>query len=285
MQQITEPDIRGADTMFGIDTHEKMPESFLTDHAAWDHFMGHIWYNVLEFLNFRNDCSIVDVAPGTSIKLASALARFDYSGEIYVVDASAEALKVLAEKYAALLPKARFHWVCGPLAEQAAALPQAPDYFLGNHILDDLLLGAADAAAEEKEHRERDTFSWAAAYTHSPSDAVRESWQRLAEDTTLQAQCIAAVRCDIAGVIGKLRPRHIVLSQYPSATLQDHGMAGLNAAASGVLAALQEQYAASAVPEAQVEALLGGIRNFGNAHIGQNVLNPRHWLLCRPQNA
>ena len=268
--------------MFGIHTDEKMPDAFLTDHAAWDFFMGHIWYNVLDFLNIQNTSSIVDVAPGTSIKLAAALAKIDYCGDLYVIDASAEALKVLAEKYKALLPKAKFHWLCGKLADQSAALPKVPDYFLGNHILDDLLLGAADAAAEEKEHRERDTFSWAAAYTHSPSAAVRESWQRLEADAGLEAQCIAEVQRDVAGVIAAVKPRHVVLSQYPSATLHDNGMAGLNAAASRALAGLQAQYAAGAVPRLQVTALLGATRNFDNAHIGQNVLNPAHWLLCRP---
>jgi len=189
---------------------------------------------------------------------------------------------VLAEKYKSLLPKAKFHWLCGKLTEQTATLPQTPDYFLGNHILDDLLLGAADAAADEKEHRERDTFSWAAAYTHSPSPAVRESWQRLEANAALETQCIDAVTRDVAGVIDAIKPRHVVLSQYPSATLQDNGMAGLNAAASRVLQGLQMHYSAGAVPLEQVTALLGSTRNFGNAHIGQNVLNPHHWLLCRP---
>lgn len=261
-----------------------MPGAFLTDHAAWDHFMGHIWYNLLEFLNFTKDARVIDVAPGTSVKLASALARFDFCGDLYVVDASAPALEVLKAKYAALLPKARCHWHCGLLADVVTALPNAPDYFLGNHILDDMLLGAADAAANEKEHRERDTFSWAAAYTHTPSAAVQESWQRLAHDEALQQDCIRTVAAEVTSVIAALQPRHVVLSQYPSATLADNGMAGLNAAASAALLALQKSFAPRAVPLHETAALLGGIRHFGNAHIGQNVLNPHNWLLCRPNN-
>lgn len=262
--------------MFGIDTQEKMPAEFLTDHDAWDGYIGHIWYNLLAFANFGKDSTVVEVAPGNSAKLALALAKFGYRGHLYVVDASAEVIKAVAPKYTQLLPQAQIHWLCATLKEQVETLPCRPDYFLGNHILDDMLLGEA-----EKMEAQNSVADWAATYTHSPSNAVQETWRGLLNEPALLSRHQQTVAAEMTAVIEKLSPACVLLSQYPSSTLADHGMNSLNDTAFSVLETLKEKFKNDLADPAHVQTILGANRHFGNAHIGQDVLNAKYWMLCQ----
>jgi hypothetical protein len=262
--------------MFGIDTQEKMPAEFLTDHDAWDGYIGHIWYNLLSFANLGGDSCVVEAAPGNSLKLALALAKSGYRGRLYVVDASAEVIKAVAPKYARLLPQAQIHWLCGTLKDQAENLPQRPDYFLGNHILDDMLLGEA-----ERLEAQNTVADWATTYTHRPSDAVQEVWRSVLERQELRARHQQTVESEMVSVLRSLAPAYILLSQYPSSTLADHGMNSLNDTAFSVLETLKEKFKPDLAEPAHVQTVLGANRNFGNAHIGRDVLNAKYWMLCQ----
>ena len=263
--------------MFGIDTQEKMPEAFLTDHAAWDEYMGHIWYNILSFANFTKESSVVDIAPGSSIKLGAALAKFGYRGQLYVVDSSPEALEALKKKYSDLLPQAQIHWLCGPLKEQTAHLPRQPDYLLGNHILDDMILADAfDTPLEQKK-----SFSWASAYEHAPTIGFQKNWERLLDEPALLARCKEAVETNLAETIRTLAPRYLLLNQYPSSTLYDHGMGVVNDHAFSVLTALKGLLQEEPADQHHLQAILNLNRNFGNTHIGEHILNAKYWMLWR----
>jgi hypothetical protein len=264
--------------MFGIDTQETMPEAFLTDHAAWDGYIGHIWYNILSFTNFTKESCVVDIAPGSSIKLGAALAKFGYRGDLYIVDASTEALEALKKKYADILPQARIHWLCGPLREQAERLPRRPDYLLGNHILDDMILAASDAPQEQKNN-----FSWASAYEHAPTAAFQKSWQRLLSEPALLACGKKTVEDELTGVVKSLDPCCFILNQYPSSTLYDHGMGAVNDHAFAVFETLRGVFREGLAGQDSLQTLLNANRHFGNAHIGDHVLNAKYWMLWRPK--
>jgi hypothetical protein len=262
--------------MYGLTTGEKMPEAFLTDVAVWDAFIGEIWHILLRSLKFTPDASVIDVAPGSSTKLAEALARFGYRGDIYVVDASASALEALKPKYAKLLPEARPRYLCGTLAEEASKLPDRPDYFLGNHILDDMILAGASHQAMER------GFAWAQAYTLKPIEDFRREWVVLLGEPERLSASKTRVTGELSAVIRKLRPAYVVLSQYPASSLYDHGLSAVNDQGTEVFERLKTAFAPGLVPRAEIEALMNTVRNFGNAHIGNHVLNPDNWMLCRP---
>lgn len=257
--------------MFGITTPEKMPEEFTTSPAVWDGFIGHVWQSVLAATGFNLDASIIDIAPGSAAKIGLGLAELGFRGELFVVDASAEALEALRPKYEALLPNANIHWLYGTLKDQAEKLPANPGYLLGNHILDDMIL----AGAAQKE-----TFAWAAAYTNDPSAAFRRSWQILLDDPALLSTAKQAARSEVLGAIDKLCPQHVILSQYPSSALYSNGMASLNDEAFSVFSEIKIARAEGVVYDARLQDVLNTHKNYNNKHIGENVLNAKYWMLC-----
>lgn len=262
--------------MFGIDTKEKMPPAFLTDHTAWDEYIGHIWYNLLSYANFTKESCVVDIAPGSSIKLGTALAKFGYQGHLYVVDASDAALEALKKKYMDLLPQAKIYWFCGSLTEQIKNLPHNPDYMLGNHIIDDMILAASDTP-----HEREGNFSWAGAYGHAPTAAFQKSWKRLLTEPALLSGSKKTVEDELTGVIRQLDPRYCILSQYPSSTLYDHGLETVNEHAFAVFETLKDAFREGLAPQDHLQSLLGANRNFGNTHIGEHILNSKYWMLWR----
>jgi hypothetical protein len=264
--------------MFGTDTQEKMPDAFLTDHTAWDEFMGHIWHGILSSLDFKKESCVIDIAPGSSIKLGAALAQSGYCGNLYVVDASAEALDALKKKYAVLLPHAQIHWLCGPLKEQVVNLPQQPDYILANHIIDDMILAACGTP-----HEHQKNFSWASAYEHAPVPAFEKSWRRILADPALLSSSQKIVEEELTGVIRSLNPRCVILNQYPSSTLYDHGLGAVNDHAFSVFMALQKAFGEGLADPQPLQAILDTVLNYGNLHIGEHILNAKYWMLLRPK--
>ncbi|MBI1216304.1 MAG: hypothetical protein GC185_10885 [Alphaproteobacteria bacterium] len=264
--------------MFGIDTQEEIPRAYLEDHAAWDDYIGHLWYSLLRFYEFSPSRSVIEIGPGASAKIGRALARVDYEGRLYVIDSSQKVIDALKPRYAELLPKARIEWICRPLHACHDAIPQGADFMLSNHIIDDMILSGAQADAPEGERVQ----DWAAAYTHVPAEKVRECWTLLAKDPARLAAAKRAAGDGILGAIAALAPRHVVFSQYPSSTLYDNGMAGLNESALAVFERLRAAFKTTLADNAAVQAILNANKNYGNEHIGEHVLNAKYWMLCRP---
>jgi hypothetical protein len=264
--------------MFGINTQEKIPDILLTDLTAWDEYMGQVWYSILSFANFTKESSVVDIAPGSSIKLGAALAKADYQGHLYVIDSSTEALEALKKKYVPLLPRAQIHWLCGPLREQVTHLPRHPDYVLGNHILDDMLLSAADAPQEQENN-----FAWASAYEHKPATRYQKNWERILTEPASLSRGKKDVEDDIATIVKSLAPRCLILNQYPSSTLYDHGLSAVNDQAFSILTALKELLNEGLTGQQHLQTVLNTHRNFGNEHIGEHILNAKYWMLWHPK--
>jgi hypothetical protein len=262
--------------MFGRDTQEPMPQAFLTDPDAWDRFVGGVWHAAMDGCALPADGTAVEIGPGASAKIGHALARRGFRGTLYVVDGNAQALAALAEKYQALLPQARLHIVHAALDDAVDALPGDADALLASHILDDFILGKAPAG--------KDASDWAAAYSPAISAGTARAWAHFRDAPERLAAAQDSVAQDIAAHIGKLRPRHVLLNQYPSATLRDNGMDALNAAALGALREIGRLLENGGV--ASDEALqerLSSLPHYGNDHIGRHVLDAAHWVsrACR----
>lgn len=261
--------------MYGLSTDEPMPGAFLTDHTVWDNFVGSVWAEILRVQNADPKGVAVELAPGTSVKVGAALAEIGFCGRLYVVDASSVALEALKPKYAALLPNADITFTCSTI-RACVDLPGSPDMLLGSHVIDDMILSAGEALRGEG-----NSFGWAAAYTHHPSVDVQKSWSDLSGALTLKNAAEKMVTQDIQAVITRIMPRLSIFSQYPSATLKDHDMQALNDSAALVLQDIKEYFSSSLVPQDALQSVLNRIKNYGNAHIGDHLLNAEYWMLCR----
>lgn len=258
-----------APLMFGTDDHAQMPESFRRDPAVWDAFIGRVWQAVLAGLCLPRDGVVVEVAPGSAAKIGHALAALGFAGDLHLVEPETAALEILCRKYAELLPKARLHRHALPLEAALAQLPLRPDGLLGSHVIDDLLLAAVPQG---------DTFGWASGYSDDISPPTRNAWAQLQDDDALLHDAQEQAAAIIAAALLYLMPRHAVFSQYPSATLQDGGLQGLNDAAARLLRGLPGRlggYDCKAPAGA-----LSLLPHYHNPHIGLHVLNPQYWLSC-----
>lgn len=255
--------------MFGTDSHTQMPESFRSDPSAWDGFVGQVWQAVLAPLDLPRKGVLIEVAPGSAAKIGHGLAALGFAGDLHLVEPEAAALDILCEKYKALLPQARLHRHALPLQEALADLPLRPAAILGSHIIDDLLLAAVPQAG---------TFAWAEGYSDDISAPVRAAWALLQDNADLRQDAREQAAAAIASALLYLDPEHAVFSQYPSATLQDGGLQGLNEAAADLLQGLPARL--SGYTCTQPATALATLPHYHNPHIGLHVLNPEYWLSC-----
>lgn len=250
--------------MFGIATDESIPPEYLTDHTAWDRYIGSLWHDLLQEIGFDPAGTVVEIAPGASIKIAAALERSKFHGKLFVVDASPSVIDALRPRYAELLPAADIHWIAKPVAEAMDALPDNIDALLASHVIDDMLL-FDDGGAE--------TTNWAASYTHAPDGITRQSWEKLSgcPEKLVRAQKNTAKT--LQDLLRQISPKQAIFSQYPSSTLKDNGLGGLNDAAIKVL----DGIAGHDTPRMRIQEILSRNKHYNNRHMGEHVLNARYW--------
>ena len=256
--------------MFGLDTHENIPQSFLTDHDVWDRYIGDIWHSLLQYMDFNASGTVIEIAPGASIKIGAALARAGFQGHLYVVDTSADVIAALKPRYESLLPNAQITWVCKSLHDSQDDLPQYADFLLASNMIDDMMIYHA---AKEN------ALSWASSYTHVPAQELQKAWRILAADDAKLSATKIDVRENIVDTIKKLGAKRVILNQYPSSTLYDHGMGALNDHAYDVLSQIKARRLA--IDDTAVQKILNTHKHYNNQHIGTHVLNAAYWMLCK----
>lgn len=256
--------------MFGNNSSTHMPDAFLTDCAVWDEYIGLVWHSVLAPLALRAQTTVVEIAPGSSTKIGHALARLGFCGDLHIVEASPDAIDALLPKYEELLPQARLHTHVKNLSAACAQLPRQPDIILASHVLDDMLLAQAHTSA---------TFDWAIHYSDCISNETTQAWRVISANTDILDKAIKNTVAEIAQAIDILMPRHLVINQYPSATLRDNNLDALNQAALQVLDDIAQKVNSEFIQH-DCKSPLMHIPNYNNPHIGLHVLNPRYWLSC-----
>lgn len=256
--------------MHGTTQFATMPPEFLTDPSIWDGFIGQVWHVVLAPLAVPHDATVIEIAPGSSAKIAHALAACDFAGTLHLVESSPAALDIALAKYRALLPAATIIAHPMPLTDALAELPMGADAVLASHALDDMLLAHAPAAA---------TFDWATRYSDTVSTDTQAAWHAISTDAATLAQAINATTAMLTTALAALGARHVVFNQYPSATLRDNHLSALNDAAFRVLDDLKARLQITHVIN-DCTPQLAQLPHYNNAHIGQHVLNPRYWLSC-----
>lgn len=259
--------------MFGINTGEEIPKSYLTEHDAWDRFVGCLWCDLLCLLDFDSSATVVEIGPGTSLKIGYALARLGFQGEFYLVDASKKVLDILKPKYEALLPQAKIICVSSPAENCRDRLPKQMDFLLASHIIDDMIL---------YHERSDEVLSWAESYTHAPADILKKTWAELEHDAARLILAKGAAANTLFDFVRNLDLRGVILNQYPSSTFYDHGMGSLNDHAYDVLETLKIRNTDIIIDAARVQEILNVHKNYGNPHIGEHVLNAKYWMMLCP---
>jgi uncharacterized protein YjiS (DUF1127 family) len=226
--------------------------------TEWNRHVGGLWAELLRS-SLPRVGSVVEIGPGFSDKIGLALARLRFSGTLYVVEPTGDALRHTLARYAELLPEARIEPVPRPLQHATERLPRECHAVLMNHVLDDMLLH--DALPDEDSQRLFRTMRGGLA---SPG-RTRGAWHGV---LTQRRQVLASrrrVATSVRRLIGHTRPRFVGLSQYDSWTLKRLGLCEVNRLAGDLLKDIGRPY--GRVPAAHQATL----RAFGQ--------DPDRWLI------
>jgi hypothetical protein len=262
--------------MFGKKSDEQISTELLTTYQAWDDYVSAIWASLFRHSNLAKNGVIVEVAPGASPKIAYALQKIDFCGEIYIVEPYQEALERITKQYQTILPKAKLHPLNCLLIESLEHLPQDLDCCISHHPLDDMIM-AMDGDPHIFEH----LFSWVNQDKLEIHPNFSAHWQQLLK----QPQKISQIENEITRqwllFIEQIQPKLLMMSQYPSLVLETTTMNSLNKQAQQLLQSLKQHCHKQLVNDALIQNLLNLNNNYNFDLIGNEVLNAKNWLIYK----
>lgn len=265
--------------MYGITTDEDIPEACRVDQNAWDNLISDIWRSILE-PHSKNAELAVEIAPGMSIKVAAALSKVKFTGTVCLVDVSRKALASVERKYGQCLPQAKL--VCMPenLESCLHKIPKRPDLLLLSHVIDDMLMfrGTAKIPHLKKEK----VFSWCMhndTYELATTDNYEQAWHELMHRPSDLEQAKIDVLEQLIALVETVQPKTMIVSQYPSATLEENGMSSLNEHTDDVFVRWREKLAPCLKSTTYIQDILDQNKNYNHPHIGNNILNGANWLI------
>lgn len=262
--------------MFGINSNEPLPEEVNESYAAWDSYMAHVWYSLLYFFGIKSNSTIIEIAPGSSNKLSLALAKIPFTGRLYIVEPNEKLAGILSSKYAELLPKANIAIIQDTLENSLNRLPQSADALISNHPLDDMLL-AMDIDNISSSH----LFSWAYDQLPNKTQTISDKWDQFISNPKKLDYGREYVFNVWDNALCKLEPDLLLLSQYPSFTLNNANLFELNTISSGILEKLREKHAHHSYSITIIQTILNSMKNYNHEHIGHNILNAHNWLAIK----
>ena len=251
--------------MFGVTTSTPIPDEFITSHAAWEGYIAHIWQQLLGHYGVERKDTLIEIAPGCSSKVGLALQKIAFEGTLYLVDPLGSALEAVTEKYAKYLPKAVIYPIQTTLHKALPLLPTKPDFLLANHPLDDMLLAAI-------------TESVTPELFVCTSKAYTQSRLALEKEPT---KFISFVISCWQRAVEELLPGMTIVCQYPSLILKQHNLHSLNIYAALIMEGLKKHCPSTLERPEVLQRLLNAHENFGDEHIGTEVLNAKNWMVLK----
>ena len=263
--------------MYGITTDETLSHELLNTYQGWDNYVAHLWYCFFNYCELKPDDTVVEVGPGSSIKIALALKKMDFHGELYIVEPFDEALQLIESQYKKHLPHATIHPIKKTLSQSLADLPQQPTFLVAHHVLDDMIM-ASDLANENLSS----LFSWIKGDELKVKQNFSEHWQALQANSKQLDRIKSNILKQWQDIFSALSPKVAIMSQYPSLVLNDHGMSELNSAGQELLSNIKMDLSHCLENKNNVQTLLNANKNYNFPLIGNEVLNAKNWLLAFP---
>lgn len=262
--------------MFGKKTKEPISTELLTTYKAWDDYISAIWTSLFIHSRLSRKGTIVEVAPGASPKIAYALQKIDFCGEIYIVEPYQKALERICKQYQTLLPKAKLYPLNCLLIESLVHLPQGLDCCISHHPLDDMIM-AMDGGPQIFEQ----LFSWVNQDKLDIHPNFSAHWQQLHMLPAKISQIEHEIIRQWLLFIEQIQPKLLMMSQYPSLVLETTTMSSLNKKAQQLLQGLKQHCQKQLINDALIQDLLNLNNNYNFDLIGNEVLNARNWLIYK----
>lgn len=262
--------------MFGKSTNEQISEELLTTYKAWDHYVAALWTSLFTHSMLSKKGVIAEVGPGSSPKIAYALQKIDFSGDIYLIEPYPSALELITNKYRELLPHAQIHPLNCLLSESIELLPHNLDCIIAHHCLDDMMM-AIDGSPQLFEQ----LFSWVNQDKLEIHPDFAAHWQQLHNNPVRLNHILNEILNQWILCIKHIQPKILMMSQYPSLVLETKTMSSLNRCAQELLQQIKQNFREQQVSDSAIQALLNQHNNYNFALIGNEVLNASNWLIYK----
>ncbi len=263
--------------MFGRSNFKELPLAARTQQGPWDELVAEIWRSVLSVYKFSPGQVAIEVGPGTSCKVCWAMGKLKFLGTVYIVDAAENAIEVMQARYQRACPGSDVRTVHDTVKDSLSRLPRRPDFLFMSHVVDDMML----LEAAKKIPQGMDAFEWHSgkAYKIAPTRSYHDTWKMIEKNLPALEQAKAEVLQSLIDFITYVNPKYMVISQYPSATLQENGLDIINKHSNDIFRKLMASRLPGKRMNVDLQPILDQNENYGHHHTGNNLLDARHWFL------
>ncbi|HXM56682.1 MAG TPA: hypothetical protein VOB72_14895 [Candidatus Dormibacteraeota bacterium] len=202
---------------------------------AWSRSIGDLWTDILHRIELSPAAIVAEIGPGFAAKIAFGLARLRFRGTVILIEPGDSARQRARAQYQKLLPAARIRTVSDAIPEARSLRGARVDVLVGNHVLDDLLLHAAltPVASAQMFARMRPGEACASRFVRC--------WRDLSRDQQRLGALVQRVADDFHAYVTAVRPRLVLLNQYPSWQHHSHNLDSIHRHSLGVMRALLER--------------------------------------------
>lgn len=215
--------------------------------GSWQDYIATVWAGFLGLHNLPTTAVVIEVGPGFSGKTGLGLAQINFEGTLYVIEQDIHAIKYICSYYEKILPNARIIGVNQPLASWCRGLPVQADALLMNHLLDDLILYAALSPGSDKS-----VFSNMQPEQVSCQAEVYTTWESILNDSAWREQLTLQVLSELHGLLKRLRPALLGMSQYESWFLTQNHLQSVNKYCQQILAMISADLGLTGEAERQM---------------------------------
>jgi hypothetical protein len=263
--------------MFGRSNFKELPAPAKTQQGPWDELVAEIWRSVLSPFKFQPGQVAIEVGPGTSCKVCWALGKMKFNGTVYIVDPAENAIEVMQSRYQKACPGSDIRTVHETVKDSLSKLPQRPDFLFMSHVVDDMMLLEAVSKIPDG----MDAFEWHSGKTYkiAPTRSYHDTWKLIEKNLPALEAAKKDVLQSLIEFITWLKPKHMIISQYPSATLQENGLDIINKHSNDIFDALMKARLPGKRMNIDLQKILDQNENYGHHHTGNNLLDARHWFL------
>lgn len=195
---------------------EKSLDDELNIDSNWEMYMSVLWSNLFEKYNLNTNGNVVEIAPGVRYKIGLALKHIGFKGNLYIIEPHKPTLDIVVKKYKELLPNSNIIGINCKFDKSIKHLPKHLDAIVGNHCLDDIVIG-------EYLNNSEFEFVFNAKNKMESQDFLVKKWDELYNKRSRLNAIKNKTINNLVTCIETFNPKIVFLSQYYSSFYYNNG--------------------------------------------------------------
>lgn len=257
--------------MHGKNEIFQMP-NFINDYDLWDKYCGTIWSSVISETNISSEGIVIDIAPGASAKIEYALENIDFKGKLYIIEPHKEVGNIILDKSKKILKNADIILIDKPFAQ--VSIEENVDTILTNHPFDDFI----SAYLTEEQSALDIMFNDISKEDNTVLRLLNNCWS-LPESKIEKTK--SKIEADFKNFIEYHQPNNIIFNQYESSYFNKNGLSIINLHAKDLFDRITKNI--KILSKDIIQKALDKNENYGNIHIGEELLESRNWTVYEKQ--